>query len=430
MLVNMVGQASESTRLDRFVAIAAGPANWRDDRQPTSADLAAGCVELAALGAILTMTATTAVDRDLGPSWLPFVLVAAMGVVLLILAVPTAWWVLGRADASVPGRFLDLRLVAAGRTIGFAVVVALWAAVIGGVRVHEAWMFGVVLGCEATLGARGVGATMRPWRWWRRFVLSFPHVLVVATAVAIGAVVGGTHGIVVGILVYGALHFAALTAVVQGWALEHIRQRHESELHHHAHSLEQRQHRQWAHWLHDDVCSELRLLRLQLETQQLAPADVAEQLDELDHRLRVRQLDELLQSGRVRLAEVIQPFVRRAQAHGLRMREVPRFEQASLEMNEHTGRMVQRAAAVLMTNSIQAGATEIGIHATLDREAGRFELRFDDDAGGFDHLAIPPGRGLDSLLHDLDPGALEIRRTDTGTSARVVFALETPQEAR
>jgi hypothetical protein len=70
MLVNMVGQASESTRLDRFVAIAAGPANWRDDRQPTSADLAAGCVELAALGAILTMIWARAGCRSCwSPRW-------------------------------------------------------------------------------------------------------------------------------------------------------------------------------------------------------------------------------------------------------------------------------------------------------------------------------------------------------------------------
>jgi hypothetical protein len=92
--------------------------------------------------------------------------------------------------------------------------------------------------------------------------------------------------------------------------------------------------------------------------------------------------------------------------------------------------MVQRAAAVLMTNSIQAGATEIAIHATVDAAAGRFELRFEDDAGGFDHVALPPGRGLDSLRHDLAPGSLELRRTDSGTSARVVFALQSPQEAR
>ena len=61
MLGSVVGEAAESTRLDRFLAIAAGPANWRDDRQPTSADLAAGCLELTALGAILTVTLTAAI---------------------------------------------------------------------------------------------------------------------------------------------------------------------------------------------------------------------------------------------------------------------------------------------------------------------------------------------------------------------------------
>jgi hypothetical protein len=430
MLVNVGGKAAESTRLDRFVAIAAGPANWRDDRHPTSADLAAGCIELAALGAILTITATEALDRDLGPGWLPLALVVVMGVVLVVIAGPTATWVLGRDGGNRRARFTDLRAVAALRALAFVAVVALWVVVVDGVAAHHAWLFGVATGCEAALGARAVGATMRPWRWWRHFMLTYGQLPTVALAVAAGLIAGGRNGVVLGLLVYLAVHFAALVAVMQCWGLEHIRQRHEAEIRQNARTIEQRQHRQRAHWLHDDVCSELRLLRLQLETQQLDVTEVAEQLDELDHRLRVRQLDELLQSGRVRLAEVIQPFVRRAQAHGLRMRSVPRFEQASLELDEHTGRMVQRAAAVLMTNSIQAGASEIAIRAAIDHDAARFELRFDDDAGGFDHLAIPPGRGLDSLRHDLGPGGLELRRTDEGTSARVVFALESPQEAR
>jgi hypothetical protein len=265
-------------------------------------------------------------------------------------------------------------------------------------------------------------------------LLGVAHVAVVAVAVLAGSVVavaaGGATGVVTGIATYVALHFAAFVGVMQCWLLERIRQRRDDELRAHAESLEQRQHRRRAHWLHDDVCSELRLLRLQLETKQIEPADIGEQLDELDHRLRIRQLDELLQSGRVRLAEVIQPFVRRAQAHGLRVREVPRFEQASLELDETTGRMVQRAAAVLMTNSIQAGAGEIGIRATLRPDGTQFELQFDDDAGGFDHFALPPGRGLDSLRHELGPGSLVLRRTEHGTSARVAFALGTPQEAR
>jgi hypothetical protein len=424
----VAGEAEESTRLDRFLAIAAGPASWRDDRQPTSADLAAGCLELAALSAILTVTLTAAAERHLGPDWLPFGLAGAMAAILVAIAGPTGRWVFG-APVRQRGGSIDVRLVALGRTVGFLVVVVIWAVVIGSVHVHNAWMFGMVLGCEATLGAHSMGATVRPWTWWRRVVLGGAHLLIAIAAVVVGVVVGGGDGVIVGIATYAALQFALFIAAMQSWELERIRDLRDLESRAYAQALEQRQHRQRAHWLHDDVCSELRLLRLQLETNQIEPTDIAEQLDELDHRLRIRQLDELLQSGRVRLAEVIQPFVRRAQAHGLHVREVPRFEQASLELDEHTGRMVQRAAAVLMTNSIQAGATEISIRAALHEDGRAFELRFDDDAGGFDYYAIPPGRGIDSLRHELGPGSLELRRTDHGTSARVAFALGTPQEA-
>jgi hypothetical protein len=428
MLGAVAGDAGESSRLDRFLAIAAGPANWRNDRQPTSADLAAGCAELTALGAILTVSVTAAGARDLGPGWLPYLLVGVLGVVLLVIAGPTAWWVFDRAGPGERTWFVDIRPVAAGRTLGFVGVVGLWAVLVGGPRMQDAWLFGVVLGCEATLGARSIGARMQPWRWWGHRLVSLGHLLLGAAAVALAVGMGGRHGAKVAVCAYIAVHFAVVAGVLECWVLERIRGRLDTELVQYARDIEQHQHRQRAHWLHDDVCSELRLLRLQLETQHLEPADVAAQLDELDHRLRVRQLDELLQSGRVRLAEVIQPFVRRAQAHGLRMREVPRFEQASLEMDEHTGRLVQRAAAVLMTNAIQAGATELSIRAVIDRDAGQFELWFDDDAGGFEHHAILPGRGLDSLRHDLGPGSLELRRTDVGTSARVVFALESIQE--
>jgi hypothetical protein len=428
---DVLGEVQDSTRLDRYLAIAAGPASWRDDRRPTTADLTAGCLELAALGGVLTVTLTAASHRHgLGARWVPFVLVAAMAAVLLAVAGPTARWVFGPDRHSRRRRLVDLRVVAACRTVGFAAAVALWAIVVGGSHVQDAWMFGVAGGCEATLGARTIGAPNHAWQWWRRVVAGPAHVLLALAAIAVGVSIGGSDGLVAGVATYFALQIAAFVAALQAWELERIRRHHVAELRDHAESAERHRHRQRAHWLHDDVCSELRLLRLQLETRQIEPGDVPDRLDELDHRLRIRQLDELLRSGRVRLAEVIQPFVRRAQAHGLTVREVPRFEQASLELDEHTGRMVQRTAAVLMTNSIQAGASVIGIRATIEPDSGRFALEFDDDAGGFDIVALPPGRGLDSLRHELGPETLELRRTDTGTCARVVFALPAREEVR
>jgi signal transduction histidine kinase len=302
--------------------------------------------------------------------------------------------------------------------------------VVGGSHVQDAWMFGVAVGCDATLGARTIGTPRQPWRWWRRVVTGPLHVAVAAVASAVGAWIGGAHGVIAGLAVYATAHFAAFAAALQAWELERIRGRYDDEVRDHVESMERERHRQRAHWLHDDVCSELRLLRLQIETKQIEPHELPDRLDELDHRLRIRQLDELLRSGRVRLAELIQPFVRRAHANGLRVRDVPSFEQASLELDEPTGRMVQRAAAVLMTNSIQAGATEIAIRATVDDDRGRFELEFEDDGGGFDIEAVPAGRGLDSLRHDLPSGALALHRTDTGTVARVVFSLPAPEGAR
>jgi signal transduction histidine kinase len=413
------GEEPDGSRLDRFLAIAAGPAQWRDDRDPSSADSAAGLLELAALGGIVTVSATAAVRDDHG--WphpaLPYVLVGVLVALIVVLVRPTVLWLFDRPMRRHEGVLADVRLIAAVRTTGFLVVIALWSVVVGGVRVPHAWMFGMVAGCEATLAARSVGATLVPWRWWRSFLRSWFHLFVAVVVMVTAITIGGREGVVVGATVFAAVHLAVFASVLECWVLEVHRRRLDADLARSARAVEVRQHRARAHWLHDDLCSELRLVRLKLETSELAPAEVLAQLDELDHRLRVGQLDALLQSGSVRLAEVIQPFVRRAQAHGLRVREVPRFEQASLELDGETGRMVQRAAAVLVTNSIQAGAREISIVASI--ESSTLVLVFEDDAGGFDPATIPPGRGLDSLRHELGPGGLELRRTDRGIAAEV-----------
>ena len=114
------------------------------------------------------------------------------------------------------------------------------------------------------------------------------------------------------------------------------------------------------------------------------PEDVVRGLDELDHQIRLRQLEELYQSGDVRLAEVLQPYVRRAQNQQVAIERVPTFDDASLMVDVEVGRLFGRAAAVLTSNAMNAGATRVAFDvapqrrrdlAHGDRRRGRLPAR-------------------------------------------------------
>ncbi|HEX7096623.1 MAG TPA: hypothetical protein VF183_12125 [Acidimicrobiales bacterium] len=410
----------------RLVAVAAGPANWSHQPRPSSADLAVGSLQGAAFGGIVTIAVITSMRDGSGLLGFRHGLVAGLVGAVCVVVAPTVWWLLGRRTHTRPRR-LDARIVAALRAVSFGAVVALWAELVGGVRPHESWLFGIVIGCEYALVARSIGTRPHPWRWWRRYLLSPWHVCVAVGSAAVGLALTNDP-VPFALSLYLTIQGVVFAAVVECSVIDGIGNRFRDELRQHARMVERRKHREHAHWLHDDVCGELRLVRMKLETSDPSPQEIAAQLDELDHRLRVRQLDELLQSGTVRIAEILQPFVRRAQAHGVRVSEMPRLEQASVEVDEPVGRAVQRAAAVLISNAAEAGATEIAIRVNAAPDEGRIELCIDDDAGGFDIRDVPAGRGLDSLRHELGEHALELRRTARGTSARVVFALREHEE--
>jgi hypothetical protein len=183
MLSAVRGEIAEQGRLDRFVSVAAGPASWRDDRRPSSADLAAGCIELAVLGAILTVSVTAALHRraEWGSAAATLAVVCLLALVAVVSG-PTARWVFGSRRGGDGPRRLGARATAAVRSLAFLVICVLWALVVDGVRVVDAWMFGVVAGCEVDLASRALRVTQSPWRWWRRYLRSLRHLAVAVLA--------------------------------------------------------------------------------------------------------------------------------------------------------------------------------------------------------------------------------------------------------
>ena len=146
---------------------------------------------------------------------------------------------------------------------------------------------------------------------------------------------------------------------------------------------------------------------------------------ELESSLRLRQLDEALASDRAQLAEVLQPYVRLAQDHGVDVVEVPRFGEAHIPVTGTTGRLIKRALGVLVPNAIAAGAGQLAFRIATTPNG--FAVEVEDDAGGFDLGSVPAGRALDALLRDLGPDRVTRVGVDGGSCLRVV--VESPEGA-
>lgn len=188
-----------------------------------------------------------------------------------------------------------------------------------------------------------------------------------------------------------------------------------------AHAHEARAGRKRAHWLHDDVCAEVRALQLRLATGTFSVEQMKAELDDLEFRLRTRQLDEVLSAGEAHAAEVIQPYVRRLQSIGVEIRSMPRFEESSIVLDRTASELLRSATAGLTANASDAGASWVSIAiAFVD---GSVTLTVEDNAGGFDIASVPAGRGLHALREQLGEGCIHAVPTADGSAVTVAIPL-------
>jgi signal transduction histidine kinase len=143
----------------------------------------------------------------------------------------------------------------------------------------------------------------------------------------------------------------------------------------------------------------LSLVILRLQALPEANAEAIDFLREVDHRLRIAQLDDLIDSGPTRIASLVQPHVRRSLDLGVVVNPLPGFEQVDVAVDSETGRLISRVLAVLFSNAMNAGASKIGLDVIVGPL--EVEIRVTDDAGGFDLGNLQPGRGLEELMVDL-----------------------------
>jgi hypothetical protein len=400
-----MGNESTALRADRSIAVLAGRNSWYDaDRHLTIAVRSTGGAELLALVAAATVVLAYVIGHDrnidsaverYGP--------ALFATTCVLAAIGPGTTLLGRRARPRPL---------------WVNVVTLFASTDGWYTLL-AWPLGVAMGCDLALTAQSLGWRASVAQWWWTFITSPMHFGVLGGLLGASLTTDGASITATALPIYAIIQIWVGIAALTAWSTLRILDIEAAALDDVRADTAHDEHRRSAHWLHDDICARLRMTTLQVQRGVDSPHQVVGMLDELDFALRLRQLDELIGSGSVRLAEVLQPFVRRAQQHGVVVERVPSYELASTVVGPDVARQLRHAAAVVTANALNAGAGSIAFDIAVHGDT--IELAVSDDAGGFDPTAIQAGRALWSLREDLGAHGLTIDRIDRGSrvTARV-----------
>jgi hypothetical protein len=403
------------------LALFTGAVGWRDRNDDYSpAELAAITLLSAHVIAVVTMLLVSAglpghQAAVVGNArWL---LAAGAGVTLAVAIGPTIAGAFGRLSRQ-RGNNLQLRTMAVLRVGAAVVVVGCWTALLGPVAPLPVWPLGGVLGCECALTAWSLGVDMTGRAWWWRFQRSSINAGIVLACMVVVAVGPDQAGEVLAVLLTFQVIAVATASTCAG--LNHLRR-----------ILDQRAsraridaltdgHKRLAYWIHNAVTTPLRDVRLRVDAGELDTEDVVAALSEVERQLRARQLEEVLETGSVQVAELLQPHVRWAQEREVEVTEVPRFADPTVAIEGEVGRQVHRALEVLVPNAVAAGATKLAFRVVLAPDDVTVEV--EDDAGGFELAEIPAGRALHTLQQEFGPGRVTCEQTATGSKVAVVVA--------
>ncbi len=409
---------AEGDTIDLWFAFAAGSDSWGETEPPNVlVDQASRLVEVLCLlvaGSWPIVWLLASGDR-LGTR--DIVLFALLVLSLAVLGIPV---LRGRRRPTEPWRS------AARRTVCGSIALACWAGLAPDLALLGAWPIGVAAGADIARTSLTLGVPLRPGAWLGRFLRSPVHIGVVLALVVGAWLLTARSGTLRIVLLYGAFLLTVTTAWLAIIAVVHLDRRVQIAREDFERRVVEREHRRRGHWLHDDVCSDLRSARLRIESGSVAEADVGGLLDDLEHQLRMRQLDEFIDAGSVRLAEIIQPYVRRAQQEGVTIEESPTLDSGGVVVAGDTARLVQRAMGVLVPNAMHAGSPSIAVRLRVTE--GTVEVEVEDHGGGFDLDTVPLGRGLDRLRDELGPEHLRSTRTDDGSIVQAIIALRPPGE--
>ena len=413
----MTGTTTAET-VDRWIALLAGRDAWSDAERPPSvvARLSAAIELLAMLVLASALWAhrltQQAVHESAAIRFAPLAFSLAGG----ILALSPIRVLAGRATPAVSLWWSTLRrmLLVVVLIVSIYAVVPRWLSLVS-------WPMGVAIGADVVLTSWVIGWDLSPIRWWDAFLRSPIHLGVVGGLLGAAAYQGWGSALKTAMPIYVSLQVWVVIAAATAWSLSNAQHRETREHEAVALATSGAVHRRSAHWLHDDICAQLRLVSLRVQAGGAEMSEVEAMLDDLDYQLRLRQLDELFESGSVRIGEILQPYVRRAQNHGVAIDHVPSFEEASLIVSTLVGRTFARVFAIFTSNALNAGAHHISYE--VQGSSGSITIAVIDDAGGFPSAALPIGRGLWSLQQELGDGGLTITPTADGSRVEAVVSL-------
>jgi signal transduction histidine kinase len=293
------------------------------------------------------------------------------------------------------------------RTTAFLLLTAVVAGALPRAHTPGVVPLGILVGADASLTMWALGITPQARAWVWRFVGGPVHLGAVGALLAVAAFGESIPTLRTLIGLYAAmwvgLIVAGLTVVMINRLGLAVDQRVAEEVHDSVASERARR----AHWLHDDVLSEVHLATLRISSKTATPEQINDELLDLDHRLRLRQLDDMMSADALRIFEVLQPHLRRAQNLGVHLEHVPTHEVTRLEVDEQCGRLLNRALSLFMSNAVNAGATRLSIDLRVIDGGERIVVSVTDDAGGFDLATVPDGRGLSTLIDQLGAGGVQ-----------------------
>lgn len=382
-----------------------------DDQRLTrivpSVSIATSAVVAASAVAAIVASSSGVRGGDDAIVWSVAVLVAAAGWVASIVV----WAVAARQ----PSTERTLAPIVSGVIGAFApatVFVLAMPAVDHPIAIGWLWIWSFALAAESvvhTLAAGRVG--VESVTFVRDAVII---AITVVGSVAFGRIDGGRTAA----LVVGALVLSWVLAATVRFALR----RHGQAIEHERLEADAAERRRRANWIHDELLSELRLARLRLESARGGTEQALSELVDIEHRLRIRQLDAELEAGGTRLAEIVQPFVRMVTGAGCRVAGVPSAEIAGTWIGTRAGYELKRFFGVAVPNAILAGATLVVFE--IEPDGRHLVVRIRDDAGGFDPRDSPTGRGRERLAREFGADRLSTRVDAAGTTYSCEFELD------
>ena len=312
----------------------------------------------------------------------------------------------------------------AWRPAAFLLLLTVFAGALPRAYIPGVVPLGVLAGADAslTIWALGIRPRARVWVW--RFLSGPVHFGALGALLAVAAFGESLPTFRTLVALYLAMWTGLIVAGLTVVMIDRLGLAVEQRVAEERHDALADERARRAHWLHDDVLSEVHLATLRIASGHATSEQINTELRDLDHRLRLRQLDDMMSAGTPRIYEILQPHLRRAQNLGIQLDRVPTHEVTRLEVDEHCGQLLNRAVSLLTSNAMNAGTTRLAIDVQVIDGGTRLQLSVTDDAGGFDLAAAPDGRGLSTLIAQLGAGGVQRHDAPGGSMMVVTVPLE------